>query len=224
MKSLLSLPRRAQLLLLLLLGLAFLTGVIASRLLLPSGEMLYLPVRKGTIRAQAETMAKRQAVMIGDSRTDLLHLGRMRGRDLLNAGVGGSGVADWLGDAPDLIARADPAEVIVALGVNDARRDRLPELERWRVDYRRLIGSLQGSGRRLILVQVSPVAREGRHGEAWFDPQRIAAINREIAAVARETGATLVAPLPSVEGLTLDGVHFTPAGAARWRASIAQVR
>ena len=224
MKALLSLPRRARFLLLVLLALAFAAGALASRRLFPSDEMLYRPARAGTIRAQAETMPKRQAVMIGDSRTDQLHLGAMRGRELLNAGIGGSGVADWLDDAPDVVARADPAEVIVALGVNDARRERLPALERWRADYRRLIGSLRGGGRRLVLVQVSPVARNGVRGEALFDPGRIAAINREIAAVAAETGATLVAPIPSVDGLTRDGVHFTPAGAARWRAAIAQAR
>ena len=224
MKALLSLPRRARVLLLVLLALAFAAGALASRRLLPDGEMLYRPVRAGTIRAQAETMARRQAVMIGDSRTDLLHLGRMRGGDVLNAGIGGSTVADWRDLAPDLVARADPAEVIVALGVNDARRAGMPPFERWRADYRRLVASLRGGGRRLVLVQVSPVARNGVRGAAYFDPERIAAINREIALVAAETGAALVPPLPSVEGLTSDGVHFTPEAAARWRATIAEAR
>ena len=147
MKSLLSLSRRAQLLLALLLGLAFLAGAAGAWLVFRPTQMLYVPVREGTIRAQAETFPKRQAVMIGDSRTDLLYLGRIRRHEVLNAGVGGSRVADWLDDAPDLIARTDPAEVIVALGVNDARRDDMPTLDQWRADYRRLIGTLGGGGR-----------------------------------------------------------------------------
>ena len=203
--------------LLLLLALAFAAGAGVA-LLFQREVMLYVPVREGTIRAQAGTFPKRQAVMIGDSRTDLLYLGRLRGLEVLNAGVGGSGVADWRDDAADLIARTDPAEVIVALGVNDARRDKPLEVEQWRRAYRHLVGKARG--RRLVLVQASPVAREGALGETVFDPARIAAINREIAEIARETGAALVPPLPSVEGLTTDGVHFTPVGAAAWRASI----
>jgi lysophospholipase L1-like esterase len=69
--------------------------------------------------------------VIGDSITAANYFPTLCGKPALNAGISWSTSHDWAPRAAELVRRAQPSVVILALGNNDARPD-------WHDDYRKL--------------------------------------------------------------------------------------
>jgi lysophospholipase L1-like esterase len=68
-------------------------------------------------------------LVIGDSITAANYFPTLCGRPALNAGIGWATSHDWAPHAAELVRRARPSIVVLALGNNDTRSD-------WRDDYR----------------------------------------------------------------------------------------
>lgn len=87
--------------------------------------------RLATILRQADLQPAGGTLVIGDSIVAANRLPVLCGRPALNAGIEWSTAHDWAPHVDELVRRARPALVILALGNNDTRSD-------WRQDYRRI--------------------------------------------------------------------------------------
>lgn len=167
-------------------------------------------VRERAIFSQAAVFPHNQAVIVGDSRVEMLWLPTFRGRAVLNAGIGGSRLGYWAGVAPRLAELARPDFMIVALGVNDADACRNTDAAQWERDYRRLVSAISSP---LVLVAPSPTENGA------FDASLLSSFAEIVAGIASDAEAQFIPPL-DVQGLTGDGVHFTPEGNRRLAETI----
>lgn len=145
-------------------------------------------------------------LIVGDSIVDRSAPESLCGRPVINAGLSGSGVREWLSEDVGFPART----AVVALGLNDARAE--TNVHQWRADYEALIDRLGKD--RIVLVQIMPF-----EAADFSEPVRLS-LNREIQAVGEERHLRVIAPLPSAQGLTMDGLHFNSRGTSAWRAQI----
>lgn len=76
-------------------------------------------VRRIVIRAQlAETDSP--IVIIGDSITEMAHFPeRISGKRVINAGIGGATIRDYIVQAPKILDGSRPSLIVVAIGAND---------------------------------------------------------------------------------------------------------
>lgn len=204
------------------------------------GERLYLDYQQwvallqGEIDAAVARQAVNQTILLGDSLSlwfppDLLP-GR---RTWLNQGISGEGAAGVRRRLPMLDATT-PEAVFIMVGINDLIWER-PEAD--------LLANLRASV--VYLQQQHPEARvvlqsilpHGGERATWeskdrllqVSPAQIRAVNRDIAAMAADTGATYLDLYPLFadgEGylrpdMTTDGIHLSERGYIVWRTAIA---
>jgi GDSL-like lipase/acylhydrolase family protein len=135
-------------------------------------------------------------VVLGDSITEMARLPEaIEGHPVINAGIGGATIGDFLTLAPRLLERSKPHIIAAALGTNGS--------ETTRQNYISLLRALKKLAPRLIAVGVPPQAR----GEL---------INIEIEAAADSEGVPFLSqPLP--EGTQMaDRIHLNSAGYRVW--------
>src|SRR6478752_5252598 len=97
---------------------------------------------------RAEAADRGQALLIGDSLTEMASVPSLCGLQVQNAGIAGAQVVDWLPLAPKLIAASKPRIVVIALGTNEAFAKFDGKV--WARDYRKLLDAAQGA--QVILV------------------------------------------------------------------------
>lgn len=189
-------------LLFLLFWLLFLlfTLVVARDVNKPEPEIT-LPQRLEQIDREASNFPKHQVLLIGDSITQAARVDSLCGLRVLNAGVGGTRVADWRSLAASLVERTEPEIVVYALGINDANARLAFDPDQWASDYRRL-----RKGKRIFIMGVWPAEPT----MSDFSNRRVQEMN---AALSKEPGFI---PPVWARGLTKDGVHLNPAGQERW--------
>lgn len=111
--------------------------------------------------------------------------------------------------------------VLIAVGVNNAKRARsMGEIE-FSKTYGELVSSAKAVSSDVYVAVIAPVAKGMPAGDQYFDTAKIAEFN---ASIRNMSGVHLVdfalladqdGFLPAVQ--TTDGVHFTPPGYASWR-------
>ena len=173
--------------------------------------------------------------IIGDSITEAAPLAAVDGRGPINAGIGGARVADALRLILPTLEGTRPAALLLAIGVNDTKRE-VPEPPAQRLadfarDYQALVRGARQLTPHVGLVAIGPVAKGTQFvefGDNFFDPALIVAFNNTIATIAAEMDVPLqsLAGLAGADGLALpdvtdDGVHLSAAGYAIWNAAIA---
>ena len=171
--------------------------------------------------------------IIGDSITAAAPLELVAGQPPINAGIGGARVGDALRLILPTLMGSQPAALLLAIGVNDTKRQ-FPEPQTQRLtDFHRDYRDLARGARRLTphvgLLLIGPVAKGMDVGDTFFDPELILAFNAIIAAVATEFKAPLF-PLAGLEGadrlahphVTHDGVHLSDAGYVIWNEVVAR--
>lgn len=83
------------------------------------------------ITHKAELVPPNNVMVIGDSITASNYFLTLCGRPAFNAGIGWATSHDWAPHVADLVRRARPSIIVIALGNNDIRSD-------WKDDYRRI--------------------------------------------------------------------------------------
>lgn len=91
----------------------------------------YFDVQYPTVEARADLVPKGGVLVIGDSITAQIYLPKLCGKPALNAGIAWATSHDWAPHASELVRKAQPSIVILALGENDDFGD-------WEEDYRKL--------------------------------------------------------------------------------------
>lgn len=207
-----------------ILALAFVAGVkYANREYITKAKTSYMLTRQTMLLRQAEQAAPVDTVIIGDSIVDGMYLGKAGGNIFL-AGIGGSGVGDWLTFAPKLAQVLDAKLLIIALGVNDAVKG-LVDTKHFYADYSKLCLSLREQGTKLALASILPVEQGKIFGDEIFDSKAIREFNLIIEELALENGFdfinffTVFADADGLmpHGLTTDGVHLTKKAYTRWK-------
>ena len=173
---------------------------------------VYRKWREALLLRRAEVAPKGGALLLGDSIAEQSALTEYCGKPLFNAAISATGIARIAPLAGELVPRLQPEIVVVAGGVNDARRGRTAALTEWEKAYEALLA--QARGRILIVVGIMPVEQGKPAGTAVFDPRAIAERNRSLEQLAKKHGALFLAPLPALQ--TYDGVHPSASGAIAW--------
>ncbi|MFG1339779.1 SGNH/GDSL hydrolase family protein [Xanthobacter autotrophicus] len=155
---------------------------------------------------------------IGDSITFQAAPSHLCGAKVVNAGIPGDQIDDLLARAPMFSRLATPRQVVVAIGVNDARTGHM-DIATWTAKYRTLLGYFPQSG--LVLVEINPVDLSHPGYLPVHDRDFIASQNAAIRALARETGARVVTA-PAISP-TMDGLHPDKTGVALWQERLAGV-
>lgn len=171
----------------------------------------YIPRRIWVIDQAARNSLGGEALLIGDSISERSGIVTHCGGPIFNAGVSMARVRDLSKPTPAWVKELDPAEIVIALGTNDARLRATPQ--EFTTDYRAIVNEV--AGRRLTLVSIPKV-----DSRSSISPQKIDELNRIIATIGRQVGATVV---PSGAYSTIDGTHPDIHGAAQWRAALERV-
>ena len=182
-------------------------------------ESYYL-ARGSVLAAEAEDFPRGGVLVLGDSIVERQYIAHLCGRPVLNAGISGITAGRMSEVAPPIVAAADPALVVVAVGVNNAIVWRATSAV---IAQRSLEALLTGlRGRTLILVGIQPVEPNRavpRPHEPW-SMYGVAQVRAMMPDLARRFGASYVPPLAATGNRTADGIHLTPAAAAEWQAAV----
>ena len=198
----------------------------------PSSSGGHFDVRSFAIWSQLEqTTVHDTIVLAGDSIVELAFAPALCGKATFNAGIGGATVSDVSRRVLSSLQEKKPGALIIAVGVNDARRSspltREQRIEAFTSDYRELVANAKALTRRLAVVLVAPVERSKLMGDLHFDPAMIDTFDAIIRTIAANEGVQVIA-MPGLsdghgyarEGLTIDGVHLTADGYVLWRDAI----
>lgn len=164
-------------------------------------------------------------VILGDSIVEAAVLSNVDSRPLLNAGIGGGGI-DTVFPILDLLNRYSGRinRAILAIGVNDASRDRISKssegrfayLARWAQNYESAASRLADLGCQVELFLILPVEENKSLGTQYFDQAAIGKMNELIRELGKRRGWPVVeVPVPTIDGSreimapdsTADGVH-----------------
>jgi hypothetical protein len=185
-------------------------GFLAGRNFRPPPS--YLREMALSIQAMAKAPGPFIAV-IGDSLTERAKLpATVCGIQLVNAGFGGSRASNFIPFAEEMTALdLVPALVVIALGLNDARRGYRTD---FRSTYRLLLETLPESP--VVLATLAPVDRAFDTG-AILDPSRLSMVDLTIREIAKARNLPLI-DLSDVQSPTSDGVH--PIDYGSWSAAM----
>jgi lysophospholipase L1-like esterase len=144
---------------------------------------------------------------------------------VLNAGVSGAKVSDVLSLARTLkLDRVD--RVLIAVGINDAKKGARAPIDRVMADYEALVELLSLRG---LKVTVATVAPPSVSGVDEYDVGYIATFNTRLRDLVKVSGVGLIDfdGLGSDNGLmpesaVLDGIHLNYDGYRSWHSRISQ--
>jgi hypothetical protein len=166
-----------------------------------SRNHLHFEVREFIIRAALQDV-EQPIVVVGDSITEMARLPEtIDGRPVVNAGIGGATIEDFQRIGQDLLQKAKPSFIAVALGTNNAGSNMI------RQSYVDLLKKLKKLSPRLLAVAVPP--QDGAE-----------LINAQIKAAAESEGVPfLEMPLPAGSTLS-DRIHLNAAGYRKWTPAL----
>jgi lysophospholipase L1-like esterase len=157
--------------------------------------------RRSMIKAQLAGL-DHPIVILGDSITEMARFpDSADGYPIVNAGIGGDTIRDFVGLAPDLLEGITPAAIVVALGANDIGS---PDI---RAEYSALLSNLKNLAPTVIAVAVTPM--DGAE-----------AVNSEIAAAATSEGIRLIETHTERPSSPTDHIHPNPAESKKWATAI----
>ncbi len=193
-------------------------------------------VRKFAIKSHLQQVSGNFIVVSGDSLTESLALSSLCGMPILNAGIGGATTLAVNREVMPLLSDRNPFAVVLAVGINDARRvmeseQRLEDrVATFKLAYSGLVKNALTVSPRVVLNLIAPVGQGMALGDRYFDPALIARLNTEIKslAVSRNLSVIKMATLADADGyalngVTTDGVHLTRDGYTLWRHELEQL-
>jgi hypothetical protein len=144
----------------------------------------------------------RPIVILGDSITEMANLpDAIDGRPIVNAGVGGAAIRDFVSLTPRLLDGVHPSLCVIALGANDVGSTSVA------TDYAALLSRLKTICPKLLAYAVTPLVGSDL-------------INRQIKAAAKASSVPFVeTPVPADATLP-DHIHLNAAGRQVWTAGL----
>ncbi len=123
-----------------------------------------------------------------------------------------------------IVSNAKPSFVVIALGSNDAWRDRNTSVDSFRSQYESLVRIALRSGAPIVVTTIPPVEANKPLGDKSFSTEKIVQFNLEIIKIAKEKRLTLVDSAReftgidgfAVKGATIDGIHFSAQTYRSW--------
>ena len=196
-------------------------GIFPYRLLVWAANRGARPDRHGGILARAAMQARYapdvEVVFLGDSLTEAgPWADAYPALPSVNRGLWGDRIRDMTARL-DVVAASRPGTVVVMAGINDLLKG--ASVEAAASDYAALLEGLEALGpSRIVLQSVLPCDRPG------CDPERIAALNRRVAALAEASAVAAFADVAGAlsegrglrPGHAYDGLHLTAEGYAAW--------
>lgn len=182
----------------------------------------HVEIRKHLIMHQIHQANTEFMLIVGDSIVEDIDMPSLAGLPVINAGIGGGGVAD----AEELVAYI-PADrpvrgLVIAIGVNDTPHGKTsPDyFDKWSVTLKKTLSKAKLLADNQVAVStIIPVEKGKPMGDQNFDPEKIKEINRRIRDMAKETNTYLIDHDSSFANLTsagteytTDGVHLNAAG------------
>lgn len=152
----------------------------------PLSASEHTDIRDAMVSLQLSQLDHDGILVLGDSIMEAW-LGEPFGRcQMINGGLGGGGVKDVLklvGTIASNPNRGKLKEAIIAIGVNDARRQ-LPKsadyVANWRKDYETLISQVKALVPMVAITTILPVENGLPLGTTYFDPATIDQLNQSI--------------------------------------------
>jgi lysophospholipase L1-like esterase len=178
-------------------------------------------VRGLIIQSQLAQAKGRPVVFVGDSITESAMLpSSLCGHPVVNAGLGGASTRSYLHFAQSVLPTLSAPLIVVALGTNDSQTAARKAAD-FVGSYIALLDFLKPRAGSIVLVGVPPLEMAGTLASGYFDQAAADENDRTI----RKIAAANSLPFADVrtmtgENLTVDGVHLTPDGYAKWRAAV----
>lgn len=196
-------------------------GYVILKKILLSAESTHLSIRSKAILSHA-SQRDWNLIVLGDSHTELAVLNNVCGEEALNAGISGGSAKTLVDIAYKLSKSVKPKLFLIAVGTNDSRFGDPTSQSDFSYNYKKLISYAVATGARVHLVDIPPVGTFGK--ASAFDPDRVAAHNREIRSFGLPV-ANVYQALSGPDGLMLrkftdDGVHPNSAGYIEWLGSL----
>lgn len=181
---------------------------------LPPAEY-HAQLREGAVSSQTRIAGTGRALLIGDSIAEGFWWNTICSGRIINSGVGGAGAQIIRDHAASFIQRSSPQVVIIAVGVNDAKTDVLPDINDWKLWFNGIVLSAHQAGATMVIETIMPVEANKPLGDGFFSTPTIQAYNAHIRQVATNYGAVLndnYVAFANAQGLmpagrTFDGVH-----------------
>jgi hypothetical protein len=157
-------------------------------------------VRRFMIKAQLAGL-NHPIVILGDSITEMARFpDSADGFPIVNAGIGGDTIRDFVRIAPELLEGITPSVIVVALGANDIGSADVRE------EYSALLSDLKKRAPTVLAVQVTPI--DGAD-----------AINSAIVAAAASQGVRTV-ETGTGKPPSPDHIHPSPVQSKEWTAAV----
>jgi lysophospholipase L1-like esterase len=213
---------------------------LASAQSLPTTQRLYDTVTtmpelhaSRVAKFEAEPVVTGRVIFFGNSITQGGDWAALTGDStVINRGIGADLTLSLLGRVADVIRRK-PSKLFILIGINDISKD-IPDAV-IAAEYRALVDSLraQSPTTKIFVQSILPLNPTVKNFPQHYDKQdHVVAVNRLLARMARETGATYVDLWPVVVNaqgrldarLTGDGLHLNRQGYERWVAYLKKAR
>jgi lysophospholipase L1-like esterase len=201
---------------------------------LPTNQRLYDTVTtmpdlhaSRVAKFEAEPVVTGRVIFFGNSITQGGDWAKLTGDStVINRGIGADLTLSLLGRVAD-VTRRKPSKLFILIGINDISKD-IPDAV-IAAEYRALIDSVraQSPATKIVVQSILPLNPTVKNFPQHYDKQdHVVAVNRLLARMAKETGATYVDLWPVVidaQGrldarLTGDGLHLNSQGYERWVA------
>lgn len=177
-------------------------------------------LRLGLLDAYLAQVGAPYVFLAGDSFVELYQPEPLPcGREVVNGGIGGLKVADYLRFGRKLHFATQPAVVLLSIGINDLFAKHGPArpgaLDRFRASAEALIRDLQAGGAALLVAAIPPVS-DGM--ERAFDTSAFEPYSEALRSACVRLGCTFVDPYAAfragpfwraLPGSSRDGLHLT---------------
>lgn len=164
----------------------------------------------------ARVLAERpRAIIIGDSR---VARSEAPPSGVLSVGYSSARTEELINVTHAICRLARPRRVVFQPGINDGR-EHLASVANFASSYEALINACPAPERVILGIWPGEIGRRP-YGQAVSN-ERVAAFNRALQHLASRLNATYVSPPHDVIGMTVDGLHFTPAANHRWSQVLA---
>jgi len=200
-------------------GLMFLIGSGILALVKRPQEDFPLLARLGVINAHIAEATPGYILVAGDSNAEMINPAiRMCGRELVNAGISGSKIKDFVVRWRGLNFGNPPAAVLISIGTNDLHRKRNPLQAKYLAEFEKqaeiLARQAMAASKAVFVMAVPPAERS----MTAYEPGAVVAFSERLKGVCERLGCSFIDPFADARdgasglakaGGTRDGIHAT---------------
>lgn len=198
-------------------GLLFLVASGILAMVRRPAEDFPLMARMGVINAHIAEASPGYILVAGDSNAEMVNPAiRMCGRELVNAGISGAKIKDFVLHWRGFDLHNPPAAVLISIGTNDLHRKRNPLQPKYLAEFEKqaevLARQAMASSKAVFLMAVPPAERS----MTVYEPGAVVAFSERLKGVCARLGCTFVDPFAAARdgdtglaktGSTRDGIH-----------------